>query len=318
MYYSLTFIPYSDILGATHPAAPPYSLTTDRNTWDHWRIAPTSRPVFAPPSPKTNYTDIPGANGKLDLSQALTGYPLYSNRTGSIEFVVMNDFRHWQTAFTDIMSTIHNRKLFCVYEEDPAYFYVGRWAVQNWTSAESHSKVVLQYDLEPYKWRIYDSDDSWLWDPFNFSTGVIASRNSNGFNSEADVDHETYPIDGSAKKYLLNTADEAFIGSETTTSFGTGYFDRMNNVSEIIGTAPVCPLFTVQPRTGETTVNLKLEFHNPELPQNNQNSTHVITSAITDYEFADIILTNYTGVNNVTLTAQGDGVVSWVYRPGRF
>lgn len=318
MYYSLTFIPFQDEVGSR--TRPPFSLTTDRNTWDHWRIAPTSRPVFAPPAQKTEYSEIPGTNGKLDLSQVLTGYPLYSNRTGSFEFVVMNDFRHWQTAYTDIMTTIHNKKLFCVYEEDPQYFYIGRWSVQNWASGESHSKITLAYDLEPYKWRIYDSNDAWLWDPFNFSTGIITSRDEYGFNSSVEVDVENYPISddpGAAYKILLHTHDIPFLGDRTTTDFGEGFPDALNNISEIVGNAPIVPQFTVRPREGQTDVLVRLIFNNIELPSYAQHREILIDHAITNEEIPDIILSNYTGVNGITLTIQGDGVVSWVYRPGR-
>ena len=67
----------------------------DKNTWDDWHLIPSSRPLFNPPTPKTKYQDIPGANGKLDLSEALTGYPVYDNRIGSFEFYVMNGYQEW-------------------------------------------------------------------------------------------------------------------------------------------------------------------------------------------------------------------------------
>lgn len=317
MYYSLTFIPFRD--SAT--PKPPYDLDTDRNTWEHWRIVPTSRPVFAAPSPKTNYVEVPGANGKLDLSQALTGYPLYSNRTGSIEFVVMNDFRHWQTAYTDIMTTIHNRKLYCVYEEDPEYYYVGRWNVQNWSTGNDHSRITLNYELEPYKWRLYDSDDAWLWDPFNFRTGVVTSRLSRFnsiFNSSVSVENTTAT--------LLDLTDDATTaagpiiwGNETSDSVGTGYLDMMNNFCEVIGSAPVVPKFTVAKRDGQQTdLNIHIRYHNPELNAPYNEVDHSIDSPVSNMEYPNIILTNYTGVNKPTLTVEGDGVVSWVYRPGRF
>lgn len=319
MYYSLTFIPFDEEVG--HRAQPPFNLTSDRNTWTHWKIVPTSRPVFAPPSPKTSYVDVPGANGKLDVSQILTGYPLYSNRTGSFEFIVLNDFRHWQEAYTDIMTTLHNKVLACVYEEDPEYYYVGRWNVQSWSSGSDHSRIVLGYDIEPYKWRIYDSNDAWLWDPFNFRTGVIASRADEGFNSSVIVDPENYPISDdpqSPRKYLLDTRYSEFMGDETTDDIGTGYLDAMNNISEVIGTAPICPEFTVKPRTGESTCSVRLYFNNPELAVGSQTKIIDVPYEIENRELTDIILTNYTGTNNVTVSVQGDGVVSWVYRPGRF
>jgi hypothetical protein len=64
----------------------------DKNTWDDWRLVPASRPVFNPPAQKVKTLEIPGGDGVIDLSQSLTGYPVYQNRTGSIEFIVMNDF----------------------------------------------------------------------------------------------------------------------------------------------------------------------------------------------------------------------------------
>lgn len=319
MYYSLTFIPYVKEVGQR--AQPPYSLTTDRNTWEHWRIVPTSRPTFAPPSPNTNLVTISGANGSEDLSQVLTGYPTYGNRTGSFEFVVMNDFRHWQEAYTDIMTTVHNKKLICIYEEDPEYYYVGRWSVQNWTPGESNSKITLNYTLDPYKWRIYDSDGAWLWNPFNFNIGIVPNRDGNDegdFNTSVTVDPENYPIGGTKFKTLLKSNSDDFIGEETETTFGTGYFDAMSSISEIIGNAPICPVFTVKPRAGESSVNVLIHFENPELPEAFSSVDIPVTTTIEKQEIPEIVITNYTGVNGVTISVQGDGVVSFVYRIGRF
>ena len=71
----------------------------DRNTWDDWHLIPSTRPLFNPPDAKTHYVDIPGANGQLDLIESLTGYPLYENRTGSIEFYVANGYEDWAVLY---------------------------------------------------------------------------------------------------------------------------------------------------------------------------------------------------------------------------
>ena len=101
----------------------------DKNTWDDWRLVPASRPVFNPPAQKVTTLDIPGGDGVIDLSQSLTGYPVYQNRTGSIEFIVMNDFKPWHMAYSDIMDYLHGQKLRAVLEDDPEYFYEGRFTV---------------------------------------------------------------------------------------------------------------------------------------------------------------------------------------------
>ena len=144
-----------------------------KNTWDDWRLVPASRPVFNPPAQKVKTLEIPGGDGVIDLSQSLTGYPVYQNRTGSIEFIVMNDFKPWHMAYSDIMDYLHGQKLRAVLEDDPEYFYEGRFTVNVWKSEKDWSRITIDYDVGPYKWSVLSSTDDWLWDPFNFQNGVI-------------------------------------------------------------------------------------------------------------------------------------------------
>ena len=144
-----------------------------KNTWDDWRLVPASRPVFNPPAQKVKTLEIPGGDGVIDLSQSLTGYPVYQNRTGSIEFIVMNDFKPWHMAYSDIMDYLHGQKLRAVLEDDPEYFYEGRFTINVWKSEKDWSRITIDYDVGPYKWSVLSSTDDWLWDPFNFQNGVI-------------------------------------------------------------------------------------------------------------------------------------------------
>lgn len=92
----------------------------EKNTWDDWHLIPTSRPVFNPPPTETHMIKIPGANGVLDLSESLTGYPIYENRTGSIEFIVENGHERWDIAYSDIMDYIHGKQMRAILEDDKA------------------------------------------------------------------------------------------------------------------------------------------------------------------------------------------------------
>lgn len=138
----------------------------DKNTWDDWHLIPTSRPVIAPPEPKISQIDIPGSDGVLDLSDSLTGYMNYENRTGSIEFMVVNDLyylvdthKEWSELYTEIMKHLHGKKMRMVLEDDPGYFYEGRFKVESWESEEHHSKITIAYDVGPYKWTMNSSID---------------------------------------------------------------------------------------------------------------------------------------------------------------
>ena len=149
----------------------------DKNTYDDWHIVPSSRPLFAPPPVKTNYIDLPGSNGKLDLTDILNGYPVYENRIGSMEFIVLNGYGEWQNRYSDICNYLHGKKMKAVLEDDPAWYYEGRFAVNEWRSEKDWSRIVIDYDVYPYKKEIIDSIELWRWDPFNLETGVVREFN---------------------------------------------------------------------------------------------------------------------------------------------
>ena len=69
----------------------PYVSSVYLGAADSWKdlvLIPASRPVVAPPELKTNFVEVPGMNGSLDLTDVLAGEPLYSDRKGTFEFIV--------------------------------------------------------------------------------------------------------------------------------------------------------------------------------------------------------------------------------------
>ena len=157
-----------------------------RHTYDDWHILASERPVFTPPEVKTNYVDVPGGHGSLDLTESLTKYPTYKNRTGSFKFRVMNDYMkdgkiiyesntqgRWAERYSEIMEYLHGKYLYAVLDDDPDWFYKGRFAVEGWNPADTWSELTIKYEVNPFKWNKYSSTSEWLWDPFNFETGVI-------------------------------------------------------------------------------------------------------------------------------------------------
>lgn len=145
----------------------------DKNTWDDWHLIPTTRPLFNPPSVKTNLVSIPGGDGSLDLTTALTGRPTFENRKGSWTFAVQNGFKDWTALYSEIMVYLHGQKFRAILEDDPGYFYEGRFSVNAWKSNKDYSEITIDYEVGPYKKEIGNTGTDWLWDPFNFETGVI-------------------------------------------------------------------------------------------------------------------------------------------------
>ena len=126
----------------------------EMNTWTDWHLVPSTRPVFNPPALKKKTLEISGGSGLIDVSESLTGYPLYTNREGSVEFIVMNGYKSWEKTYSDIMDYLHGHYMRAILEDDPDYYYEGRFTVNNWKSDSRWSLITIDYSLAPYKTKI--------------------------------------------------------------------------------------------------------------------------------------------------------------------
>ena len=135
--------------------------------------------MFNPPEVKTKIVDVPGADWHLDLSTVLTGDVTYGSRTGSIDFIVDNgqlsNYRaeSWSKLYSEIMDYLHGRLLKASLEDDPSFYYQGRFSINEWASEEHNSKIVIDYTLSPFKYEKFSSLEDWEWDTFNFETDII-------------------------------------------------------------------------------------------------------------------------------------------------
>lgn len=145
----------------------------EKNTWKDWKLVPIERPAFAPPIPKTNFIEIPGGNGTIDLTSSLNGYVVYQDRTGSWEFYVADQNTPYLDTYSDILNYLQGKKFDVILEDDKYFHYQGRLWVNEERSDEGHSIIVIEYDVHPYKFEPNTSIEPWLWDPFDFKYGVI-------------------------------------------------------------------------------------------------------------------------------------------------
>ena len=146
----------------------------NKNTWTDWHLIPASRPVVAPPEPDFNYFEIPGTDGVVDLTETIAGRVTYRNRTGSWEFIVDNDHEPWDVIYTNILNYLHGRRFSIILEDEPNYTYEGRLSLNEWRSDPDYSRIVIEYNINPYKEETFGHGyDDWLWDPFDFVTGYI-------------------------------------------------------------------------------------------------------------------------------------------------
>lgn len=140
------------------------------NTWEDWHLIPSSRPVIAQPSIAAKYIDIPGRDGSIDISDYLINQPVFGDRSGSIEFLVMNDSDYGLSLLRSKITTyLRGRKMKMVLEDDPKYYWEGRFNLSQWRSDPQWSRVTIDYRVGPYKHSITEQGtDDIIWDTFNF------------------------------------------------------------------------------------------------------------------------------------------------------
>ena len=152
------------------------------NSFSDWHLVPDGRPVVIMPEPKTVTVDVPGSNGVLDLSETLTKYPIYNNREGSLKFHVLNNREPWQMLYHRIANYLHGKKNTMVLEDDPDYYYYGRFKV-TWTSNNdgTGSDIEIAYILDPYKYSVQTSiqEDPKLYEGITVTGGSVTKNLSN-------------------------------------------------------------------------------------------------------------------------------------------
>lgn len=154
-----------------------------RNTWDYYKMAPTSRPFVKAPKVKTEYVDVPGANGQLDYTEALTGGVRYGNRTGQWQFMVDNGYWDWPVLYSDLLAYIHGKRHKVVLQDDPDYYYVGRLELDGDFGRKDYSTVTIKYNFDPMKYPIGSTaNEDWKWAEL-FSNTIIFGK-FNVFNSK--------------------------------------------------------------------------------------------------------------------------------------
>ena len=126
-----------------------------RNTWSDWHLIPSSRPVVAQAGVSTSYVDIPGRkDGPRDATENLVNRVVYGQRSGSFEFLVENDHEYWETLRMKIAGYLHGKSMKMCLEDDPEYYYEGRFSLSEWKSESWNSKITINYAVKPFKYRI--------------------------------------------------------------------------------------------------------------------------------------------------------------------
>ena len=172
-----------------------------RHSFNDWYLIPKERYSIIPPEVKSNIIEIPGADGGLDLSESLTGYPVYSNREDSFDFYIADDktIRNkytgldnlyqgetttWYEIYRDICNFLNGRQMYLLLEDDPRFYYYGRFTVGKYNSGNGKfSEIKISYNLEPYRILPWKTDNDWYWDALYVRNTSPLATGENVYNT---------------------------------------------------------------------------------------------------------------------------------------
>lgn len=191
------------------------------STWHDWRCTLTAKDL-TPPEPKLNLVEIDGAHGALDLTEALTGEPVYDTRTASASFMCSEGtHRERETLLRRITTTIHGRRLPIIDPDDPEHFLLGRVTIKEAINSVAYLSFKTEAICDPWRYALEETT-------------------------------RAVPVSGSVAVVLTNDGDKTLCPTVTT----TGTLDLTFNGKTVRKTAGVYKFTDLRLPHGSTVVGV--------------------------------------------------------------
>lgn len=124
-----------------------------KNSYNDWGLTLKTRPVVSPPNPIYEKVQIKGRDGALDLTEALDGEVHYEDRKITAEFNVIDAVKTWDEKISKILNYLQGQKMKITLSSDEDYYYLGRCKINDFTSNKKIGKLVIECEVEPYKYK---------------------------------------------------------------------------------------------------------------------------------------------------------------------
>lgn len=128
-------------------------ITFGEHEQDEFDLLP-KQVIISPPEVKTYLVPVPGRNGSLDFTEALTGgQTVYNDRLLTITMYCFAEEEKLPEMEIACRNALHGRKLNIVLDCDPGYYYRGRVSV-DWVSEDNIDIATITATCDPYKYKL--------------------------------------------------------------------------------------------------------------------------------------------------------------------
>lgn len=121
-----------------------------KDSWDYYELLTLSI-ATTEPEPKISKIDIAGRDGDLDVSEAVAGHIVYSNRELEFGFrAIGDDERDCQRIRENFAKDVHGKRK-TVEVEDEDHLYIGRCRIELGDNEGYYLDFTVTVDAEPFK-----------------------------------------------------------------------------------------------------------------------------------------------------------------------
>lgn len=125
------------------------------HTAQDWNLIMNEK-IVSPPVPKTNYVSVPGRDGDLDLTEALSGEVNYQDRKASYTFL-LTDGTHADRVelISQIIGVLHGQRVQIIDTDDyPDYYMNGRLTVTDVSNSNAYGVLKIEAVCQPWRYAI--------------------------------------------------------------------------------------------------------------------------------------------------------------------
>lgn len=134
-----------------------YFILDKHNTWLDWGLILTGKEISLA-EPKTNYVNIDGMSGSLDLSESLTGEITYKDRTILASFWTNKGSRRdREVLLKNITFALHGKKIKIIEPDDPDHYFYGRVKIKSSINNLAYLEFTIEATCEPWRYALTDT-----------------------------------------------------------------------------------------------------------------------------------------------------------------
>lgn len=200
-----------------------------KHTYRDFGLFPSEVNMPDPPGVQTNFIEIPGMDGTLDATESLDGTVHYEDRDYSQKYLDITGRMGMHTRYSVLQNFLHGKQIRMILDDDPDWFYIGRFEIGDPAPVNFKNTITIKATLRPFKYAINSTLDDWLWDPFNFESGVI--REYKDINVDGS---KTITIIGSEMPVVPTIIVHSEDGNGLTLTYGGAQYHLTDGNNKIV------------------------------------------------------------------------------------